>query len=139
MGTPKFHYNDETGQYEWDADANRTLVDAPLLVDIHGEIKDEAGNKWDGDKLRYDLVPVRALHGVVTVLTYGAKKYGDRNWEKGISFMRLYAAAQRHLADWCIREDLDQESKLLHLDHAICDLMMMREMIALHPEKDDRP
>ena len=42
------------------------------------------GLKYDGGKLRYDLVPVSAIEGDAEVFTYGAEKYGAHNWEKGI-------------------------------------------------------
>lgn len=126
-----FELDGSTGTY-------KVEVQPPVLPPLTNEVKQEAGNKWDGDKLRYDLEPSHARAAVVGVLTYGAGKYGDRNWENGISYSRLYAAAQRHLADWKMKEDLDAESGLTHLAHAICDLMMLFEMQSLHPEKDDR-
>ena len=43
------------------------------------------GTKNDGGKLRYDLIPPRALEALAYVYTIGAAKYSDRNWEKGIS------------------------------------------------------
>jgi hypothetical protein len=36
------------------------------------------GRKYDGDKLRYDLIPVGPLAEVAKVYTIGAKKYADR-------------------------------------------------------------
>ena len=83
------------------------------------------GNKDDSSKPRYDLIPPEALAALADVLTYGAKKYGDRNWEKGIGAERLFAAAQRHLWAWWeafnesrSRSEQDEESGLSHLDHA---------------------
>ena len=98
----------------------------------------DAGDKFDADKPMMDLLPWRAILGVARVLTYGAKKYGAHNWEKGIALSRLFAAAMRHLALFWLRQENDDESKLPTLDHAICDLLMLREMLTLHPEKDDR-
>ena len=42
-----------------------------------------AGVKHDSGKLRMDLVPPEAIKAMADVLTSGAAKYGDRNWEKG--------------------------------------------------------
>ena len=61
----------------------------------------------------------------VEVLTFGADKYGDRNWEEGISEDRLYAACQRHLLAHREGELLDPESGLPHLYHAFCCLGML--------------
>jgi len=49
------------------------------------------GIKHDAGKLRLDLIPPEAIRALGEVLTYGTNKYGDRNWEKGISEDRLYA------------------------------------------------
>ena len=80
--------------------------------------------KFDQGKLRWDLVPIEALEKVVDVFTYGAKKYGDRNWEKGIELDRLYAAAMRHLAEAQKGVALDEESGKPHLAHAAANLLM---------------
>ncbi len=97
------------------------------------------GTKHDSGKLRVDLLPVDVLKGVAEILTHGAVKYGDRNWEEGIRFSRLYGATLRHLFAFWQREDIDPESRLLHLDHALCELMFLRAMSTRKPELDDRP
>jgi len=38
--------------------------------------------KHDAEKTRYDLVPADALEIVTQVWTFGASKYGDRNWRR---------------------------------------------------------
>lgn len=84
-----------------------------------------SGRKDDADKLRYDLLPPDALEGVVRIFTYGAGKYADRNWEGGIAYGRLFAAVMRHLWSWWRGKDVDEESGLSHLDHAMCGVMML--------------
>ena len=91
-------------------------------------------------KLRMDLIPPEHYENLAKVLTYGANKYEDRNWEKGIEYMTNYASALRHLNQWAKGEDKDQESGLSHIDHAITNLMMIsvqtsRDMTQL----DNRP
>ena len=93
------------------------------------------GHKFDSEKLRYDLVPLVAYQSLAEVFTYGAKKYGERNWEKGISKERLRAALLRHVFAWCGGEDADAESDIHHLAHAMANLAMM---MALPDEWDDR-
>jgi len=78
----------------------------------------EEGRKDDAGKLRYDLVPPAALEELVAVYTYGAKKYEDRNWEKGIEQGRIFAAIMRHLWSFWKGEYNDKESGLPHLAHA---------------------
>lgn len=84
------------------------------------------GVKFDDGKLRWDLLPYPALSEVTSVFTYGAKKYGDRNWEKGIARNRLFAACMRHLVAYLENPEwpVDEESGELHLAHAAANLLM---------------
>ena len=47
-------------------------------------------------KPRFELVPVDALTRLAMHYTNGAKKYGDRNWEKGQPIERYFASLFRH-------------------------------------------
>lgn len=73
------------------------------------------GVKFDGDKLRYDLLSPYALEEVVKVYTFGAKKYYDRNWEKGLNYNRLLASMFRHIEAFRKGEDIDQDSNCHHM------------------------
>ena len=98
------------------------------------------GNKFDADKLRMDLIPPAAITGLVKVLSMGAKKYGDYNWYRGVEYNRLYAACLRHLVAWWGREELDPESGLSHIDHAMCNLAFLAQFIKNNrSELDNRP
>lgn len=99
---------------------------------------DRGGVKFDHDKPRTDLIPFRPLLGAAKVFAFGAKKYGDRNWEKGLAYGRLFGALTRHLFYWWCGEELDPESGLPHIDHALCCLLMLSEMRNIRPEQDDR-
>lgn len=94
--------------------------------------------KFDGQKPRMSLVPPRALREVAEVMTSGAEKYEAYNWLKGFQWTRLLDAAGRHMNSFTIGEDLDPETKKSHISHAICCLMMLRDIIELYPELDDR-
>ena len=95
--------------------------------------------KNDASKVRLDLLPVRPILDVGQVLTFGAVKYQPRNWEKGFSWSRPYAAALRHLFAWWAGETYDKETGLNHLAHALCEIMFLLEFSYTHPELDDRP
>ena len=102
----------------------------------------EEGKKFDGDKLRLDLIPTILLRGVAWILTFGAKKYGDRNWEQGILYHRLWGAMLRHLMAWYDGEELDPESHKPHLWHAACNLsflMHFEDNKDRYESFDDRP
>lgn len=96
------------------------------------------GVKHDTGKLRYDLVPPESLDSVVKVLTFGAEKYGDRNWEDGLSYGRLFAACMRHLWAWWRGESQDAESNLPHLSHAACCIFFLIAYEARGVGNDDR-
>lgn len=97
------------------------------------------GVKHDSNKIRMELIPPSLLQAVGRVLTFGARKYTDRNWEKGIEWSRCYGAALRHLTSWWDGENSDQETELSHLDHALACLCFLRHYEVTHPELDDRP
>lgn len=106
---------------------------------VDGQMLKE-GTKKDEGKDRWDLLPFDAVRGIVKILTFGAIKYDDRNWEQGIKYGRVYAALLRHLSAWWHREECDPESGMSHLWHAGCCLLFL---IAFNDrgmtEFDDRP
>jgi hypothetical protein len=88
----------------------------------------EAGRKFDGGKLEYGLLPPLALEETVKVLTFGAQKYERDNWQKVPDAKRRYFdALQRHVWAWKRGEQIDQESGIHHLAHAMCCLMFLYE------------
>jgi len=102
---------------------------------------DKGGVKKDAGKLRWDLLPSDAAQAIVEVLTKGAEKYEDRNWEKGMCWSRPFAACMRHLWAWWRGEDKDPESGLDHLAHAGCCIMFMlaytmREGMSIYDDRE---
>jgi len=71
---------------------------------------------------------------------YGRDKYAAWNWAKGMDWSIPYDCAQRHLSAWFFKkEELDVESSLHHIDHAICNLIMLKHFLEYYKEGDDRP
>lgn len=100
---------------------------------------DGSGKRHNTGKNRLDLVPVSLIEEVGKVLTHGAKKYDERNWEKGMSFMTVYASLLRHLIAWSKGQDYDKESGLRHLSHIACNVAFLIEYTTTCPRLDDRP
>jgi len=96
------------------------------------------GVKHDESKRRMDLIPSSLGAAVARVLEFGANKYGDNNWRKGLKWGRVYAALQRHLADFWDGNDLDSESGLPHLYHAACNIAFLIEFYEKRKDLDDR-
>lgn len=96
------------------------------------------GRKDDQAKARYDLLPPELLEATAQILTFGAAKYEARNWEKGMSWGRIFGALMRHLWAWWRREAADAESGKSHLWHAACCLAFLVAYEARHIGTDDR-
>lgn len=95
------------------------------------------GRKFDGGKLQYGLLPPSALKETVKVLTFGAQKYEIDNWKRVPDAERRYFdAAMRHLWAYKEGEQLDPETGLSHLAHALCCIMFIEDLRqANSPEK----
>lgn len=93
-----------------------------------------------GDKLeRYDLIPVGPLAEVARHYGVGARKYEDRNWEKGYRWSLSYAALQRHANAFWSGESIDPENGQMHLAAVAFHAFALMEWETTHPELDDRP
>ena len=99
------------------------------------------GRKDDTGKSRWDLMSPVFLDGIAHVLMFGANKYADRNWERGIAYGRVFAALMRHLWKWWGGASTDEETGYSHLWHAGCCLMFLAHFEASenYAEFDDRP
>lgn len=109
---------------------------------------EELGRKDDGGKVRYDLLPPEFLEATATILTFGANKYADRNWEKGMKWGRVYGALMRHMWSWWggvgpttnsfLFGEVDPETKHSHLWHACCCLAFLVAYEERGVGEDDR-
>jgi hypothetical protein len=96
------------------------------------------GKKHDQEKIRMDLVPPEAVEALATVLTFGADKYGDRNWELGMSWGRVFGALMRHMWAWWKGEGVDPETGMSHLWHALCCIAFLVAYEERNIGTDDR-
>lgn len=96
------------------------------------------GLKLDDGKPPIALVDAAMIEGVAAVMGFGAKKYAAHNWRKGLQLSRCLSAAMRHILAFVRGEDIDPESGLPHIDHAICSLQFARAMWKDRPDMDDR-
>ena len=96
------------------------------------------GIKYDTDKARYDLISAYSLHELAKVYTYGAKKYEDRNMEKGMKWGRIFGAAMRHAWAFWRGDEVDSESGLPHLAHCAWGFITLLEYSKYRREFDDR-
>lgn len=96
------------------------------------------GRKNDSEKPQMDLLDTTALVELAKVLDFGAKKYDRFNWKAGIKWSRVISAAMRHITAFNNGEDVDPETGISHMAHAMCNCMFLLNYIKEHPELDDR-
>lgn len=90
------------------------------------------GLKYDTGKVRLSLLMrgmAKTLIGVARVLTFGAEKYEAHSWQTVPNGKERYTdALYRHLLAYESGEELDKESGLHHLHHALCNLLFITEL-----------
>jgi len=113
---------------------------SPTKTITHQEVKDlSTGIKFDGDKLPWHLLDPYSMECIVKVLQSGAKKYSDRNWEKGVKWSKVFRACIGHLFDWWMHRGNDPETGYSHLWHAGCCIMFLIHYERYQKSFDDRP
>lgn len=99
----------------------------------------EEGIKYDDDKLPIQLIPPESIVAQAEILAFGARKYSERNWEKGMRWSRLFGAINRHLWTWWSGDCLDRETLLNHIKavHTVSGFLVT--YIERNIGIDDRP
>ena len=88
-----------------------------------------SGIKYDSEKPKMNLLPPKAIVEISKVLTFGAEKYDAENWRKLDDLQNRYTAgALRHIFAHMDGEELDPETNLSHLAHAMCCLLFKLEI-----------
>jgi hypothetical protein len=97
-----------------------------------------SGDRYNSGKLKWSLVSWKALEPMIEVLMFGANKYSSWNWTKGLKYTEVCESLQRHLNAFIQGEDNDQESKLSHVGHILCNAMFLSYMYLFKKDFDDR-
>jgi hypothetical protein len=74
-------------------------------------------------------VPLEAVAAGAASLEYGAKKYSDRNWEKGLPWQQMIDSLKRHVEDFERRRDYDDGEDGSDL-HQVCMIMASAMMLS---------
>ena len=85
-------------------------------------------------KGRFDLLPWNGIHEVAVHCEEGARKYGERNVDKGIPQHSFIDSAMRHLSKY-IRGETDEN----HLRAAAWNVLWALDQHTTHPEMLDFP
>lgn len=100
--------------------------------------KGELGDRLNKGKLRWALVDFDALEDMVRVLEFGATKYDDHNWKKGLKSTEVCESLLRHVFAFMRGEDIDKESGESHIGHILCNAMFLSYMMKFRPDMDTR-
>lgn len=108
-------------------------------MDFNQDLK-KGGVKKDLGKERVDLLPPNALLALAELMDMGAKKYDDRNWEKGMDEGRIMAALGRHFLKYMAGEDFDPDPVAghHHLIHIAWNALVAYELQVTGKAKDTR-
>lgn len=112
-----------------------------LFKDWLDKVEDsEESVRFNLNKLRFDLIPPEADKALAEVLTMGAMKYSDRNWEKGTFRLvtDIIGSMKRHLNAWEMGEDVDEESGYNHTKHILWNAMALAVYVERGVGVDDR-
>lgn len=104
--------------------------------------KREAAVRDDGGKLKWHLLPVPALLGLIKVFHGGAIKYAEDQWRGGMKFSRIYRSMISHFLKWLAsNSSYDKELGTHHLMMVAwgCFVLYMYEVVYKFREYDDRP
>lgn len=85
--------------------------------------------------------PLEAIAAGCASLEYGAKKYADRNWEKGLPWQQMIDSLRRHLDDFERRDEYDDGpggSGLPHICAIMANAMMLSASVIRNVGDDNR-
>lgn len=75
----------------------------------------ETGGEKGVKLARFSLIPSEFLWALAEHYGIGARKYDDKNWERGYKWSFSLDALQRHLHQWILGETKDPETGSNHL------------------------
>ena len=78
-------------------------------------IDPETGGEKGTKLARFSLIPPEFLWALAEHYGLGARKYADRNWERGYNWSLSIDALERHLNQWKMGEIYDLETGGHHL------------------------
>lgn len=97
------------------------------------------GGRKETKLARFDLLPPDILWELSEHYGKGARKYGERNMERGYPWSKTYAACHRHLNAFWRGENVDAETGSLHLIAAAWHCFTMAWFLRHGAGTDDRP
>ncbi len=126
------------GSYTFDLPEGTTVV-TPEFTQNH------VPKKLDSGKPRMDLIRPEFTLALGEALAYGAEKYDEKIGETpnylrgdGFNYSRIIASLERHIAQWKMGINIDEESNIDHLALAGANLMFLLTYEKTEKGIDDR-
>lgn len=101
-------------------------------------VADGKGKRFSDDKPPVELFPFEVIESYAEHAAIGAKKYGPRNWERGMPWMRMVASLMRHLIAWLRGEEHDPETGSHHLTAVMWNAVGLETYRLRRIGEDDR-
>ncbi len=118
MSRITWHQTDGTGSYN------------PEVPSEHKYKASGTGAVREGLGIPYTRhIPLEAVAAAAASLEYGAKKYADRNWEKGLPWQQMIDSLKRHIEDFERGHDYDNGEDGSDL-HQVCMIMASAMMLS---------
>lgn len=86
----------------------------------------------------YSMLPWQQLREVAKVYSFGAEKYEPYNWCRGYDWSLSFSSLIRHAEQFWSGQDIDEESGLPHLAHAVFHCLALLYFMENHQDLDDR-
>jgi len=102
------------------------------------ENKLEKATRNNSGKPKWHLMDMPSFEPMIRALEWGAERYGEFNWQKGLSVIETLDSLQRHFIAFQNGQDIDEESGKSTLGHLACNVMFLLWTMQNKPEWDDR-
>jgi hypothetical protein len=99
--------------------------------------KEVLADRKNEGKIQWSLVDYESLEPMVKALEFGANKYSRDNWKKGLPHSSIIDSTMRHITAIQKGENVDPESGICHIGHAMCNLMFLSWMQRNRPDLND--
>lgn len=122
-GITTMWYKDGLGEWRCSQCGKSAVKQLSLFPELEKEVVQSCGAlRFDTGKAPIHYIPPSVLESLAYVYGFGDTKYLPRNWEEGMNYSRMYSSAMRHLLSWFEGHDLDAESGLPTLSHALWNI-----------------
>lgn len=93
---------------------------------MHKNIKNlPKADRFNTNKPKWSIIDFPSIEPLVKALEYGANKYSRDNWKKGLDEDEIIDSTLRHLIKLNQKEDIDEESGVMHEGHIMANMMFL--------------